>query len=369
MKVVIGIVIVLLLVGLVIYLAIKLNPAFGKNPDGERLVRIENSPNYADGRFHNPVETDVQSDDVPFFKLMKLFFFPEGEVEPKQPIETYPLQANDFTALDRELKFCWLGHSTLLIEIDGVRILTDPVFSERTSPFSFLGSKKFKFTNDYSLKNLPKIDLVLLSHDHYDHLDYAVIKQLVGQSNHFVTALGVGSHLEFWGITKDRITELDWGESFSFNDSLKLTATPARHFTGRFVNNRFTTLWASWVIEGSQNKLFFGADSGYFDGFKTIGETYGPFDLAFLECGQYSQYWPLIHMAPEETYKAALDLQAQKMVPIHWAKFRLSIHPWKEPVERLLKAAAADSARVLSPRIGKPFSIDQDDLAERWWRD
>ena len=367
-KIVLWSIIILVVVSLAVFLAIKLNPSFGGKSSGKRLARMQQSPNFHDGKFRNPVETNVQSDDMPFFKVMRDFIFGKGDLVPSVPIPVDPISPEKFGAATQKARITWLGHSTLIIEINKKRILVDPVFSKRTSPFSFLGTKAFDFSEEYRVDQLPPIDLVLISHDHYDHLDYSVIRQLKDASVPFVTALGVGAHLEHWGIQPERITELDWWQSCRFSDSVQLTATPARHFSGRGLNNRFTTLWASWVIDGGDEKLFFGADSGYYPGFKTIGEKFGPFDLAMLECGQYSQYWPLIHMAPEETYQAALDLNAKVVLPIHWGKFKLSIHPWKEPVERLLKAAENESARIATPRIGESFQLEEKLPASRWWR-
>lgn len=360
---------VLAILILIIFLFIKLNPSFGGKPEGERLARIQKSPNYKDGVFQNPVPTIMQTDDMPFFKLMKEFLFAKGDRVPEKPIPVIQLKAPLYAERSDAARITWLGHSTLILEIDGVRILTDPIFGKRVSPFSFLGTKAFDFTHTYRLDELPPIDLVLISHDHYDHLDHSVMKQLRNQSVPFVTSLGVGSHLEYWGIDPKRITELDWGQSYRVSESLVLTATPARHFAGRGLTNRNTTLWSSWVIAGKTQKLFFGADSGYFPGFKSIGEQYGPFDLVMLECGQYSRYWPNIHMAPEETWQASLDLNAKAVMPIHWGKFKLSIHPWKEPVERILKAAGADSIRIATPRIGQAFQVGNALPQTRWWRE
>ncbi len=362
------IVYVFLVALLVIFLAIELNPSFGKKPQGARLARMEQSPNYRDGKFQNPVETVVQSDDIPFVKVMREILFEEGDRVPAGQIVVDPVHPEKFSTKTDAARITWFGHSTVFIEVAGKNILIDPVFSKRVSPFSFFGTKSFEYTQNYTLTDLPTPDLVLISHDHYDHLDYNVIKQLKDTNVPFVTALGVGSHLEYWGIASERITELDWWEGYEFADVLKFTAAPARHFTGRGLNNRFTTLWASWVIESSGERLFFGADSGYFPGFAEIGEKFGPFDLVMLECGQYSRYWPSIHMSPEETFQAAKDLNANTLMPIHWAKFKLSIHPWKEPVERLLKAAEQDSLPVVTPRIGQSFTINPELPVSRWWR-
>lgn len=267
------------------------------------------------------------------------------------------------------MKVCWLGHSTLLIEIEGKIILTDPVFSKRVSPFPFMGTKAFPFAENYNWNDLPEIDLILISHDHYDHLDYPTIKQLKNDKVKFVTTLGIGAHLEKWGILSERITELDWWDDYQLSEEIKLTTTPDRHFSGRGITNRFSTQWASWVIFGKSHRLFYGANSGYFPRFKTIGEQFGPFDLTMLECGQYSQYWPFIHSAPEETFQEATDLKAKAILPIHWGKFKLSIHPCMEPVERLISANKTEIVAIATPEIRQTFNLSSPLPQQAWWRE
>ncbi|WP_372773330.1 MBL fold metallo-hydrolase [Mangrovibacterium sp.] len=368
-KVLLWIVLAVMILAVGVFLAISLNPNFGGKLKGERLARAQQSPNFKDGKFQNPVETVMQTDDMPFFKILREFLFAKGDRVPSGLIPVVAVHPENFEQKVDNARVTWLGHSTLLIEINNKRILVDPVFGESVSPFSFLGTKAFEYSQNYSLNDLPQIDLVIISHDHYDHLDYSVINALKDREVPFVTALGVGAHLEYWGIQPERITELDWWESYDFDHSVHLTATPSRHFSGRGLTNRFSTLWASWVIDGGSEKLFFGADSGYYPGFKSIGEKFGPFDLVMLECGQYSQYWPLIHLAPEETYQVAVDLKAKALLPIHWAKYKLSIHPWKEPVERLLKAAVNDSLWIATPRIGESFQPKVRTPHSYWWRE
>lgn len=353
---------------IITYLVFRFNPAFGSQVKTSTQKRITESPNFKNGKFQNPVATQVQIDHVPFFKLLREFLSNKGNRVPENVITTKQIDKGAFHQQNDRVKICWLGHSTMLIEIEGKVILTDPVFGKRPSPFSFAGSKAFPYSVEYSLDDLPKIDLVLISHDHYDHLDHKVIRRLSEKKVNFVTTLGVGNHLESWGIERSRIIELDWWDEYQFTRTIQLTATPARHFSGRRINNRFSTLWASWVIKGAEHNVFFGADSGYFQGFKTIGAKFGPFDIAMLECGQYSQYWPYIHMAPEETYQAATDLNTQVLLPIHWGKFKLSIHPWTEPVERLLKADKNDKVQITTPQIGQTIDLSNPLPTEPWWR-
>ena len=260
----------------------------------------------------------------------------------------------------------WYGHSAILLEIDGKNLLIDPMLGPAASPVSFL-SKRFPYKNSINLENLPEIDAVIISHDHYDHLDYPSIKYLKNKTNHFFVPLGVGSHLKEWGIKPSKINELDWWQSISF-EGLELVATPARHFSGRKFNDRNKTLWASWVILGRKDKVFFSGDGGYFKGFKEIGNKYGPFDFTMIECGQYNKNWAAIHMMPEESVQAHLDLRGKVLMPIHWGAFSLSLHSWKEPVERLLAKADAEDVIVTFPMIGQKLNIDAAITdATRWW--
>ncbi len=213
--------------------------------------------------------------------------------------------------------------------------------------------------------NLPLLDAVILSHDHYDHLDYETITELKDRVKHFYAPLGVGAHLEEWGVPGSAITEMDWWESTSHN-GLELTLTPARHFSGRGFS-RFETLWGSWVIAGRDQKVFFNGDSGYFPGFKEIGEKYGPFDITLMECGAYNEKWAEIHMMPEETVQAHLDLNGEILLPIHWGKFNLSLHPWKEPVERMTQKAKELGVRVCTPEVGDVICIGSRVPSSRWW--
>ena len=254
----------------------------------------------------------------------------------------------------------------MLMKINGITLITDPVFSKRASLFQFIGPKKFAYTHEFKISELPPVDLVLLSHDHYDHLDCKVIKALKDKADKFIMPLGVGSHLERWGVDPSKIVELDWWENINYK-GITLTAAPGRHFTGRLFNDRFKTLWCGWSIRGKEKRIYFSGDSGYFEGFKEIGEKLGPFDLSFIECGQYSKYWPTIHMAPEESVQAAIDLRSKQAVPIHWGKFKLSIHPWNEPPARFIKKANEENLNVGTPKIGEVFTLNKLPQNE-WWR-
>ena len=263
-----------------------------------------------------------------------------------------------------QLSSTWLGHSTILINIDGYLVLTDPVFEEKVS---LVGPVKFKRDVSIDYQSLPPIDVVVISHDHYDHLNKKSIQMLSKSTQKFVVPLGVGKYLRKWGVSAEKIVQLDWWENYNHDQQLSITATPAQHFSGRGLTDRNKTLWASWVIHSNMHKVFFSGDSGYFNGFKSIGEKFGPFDITFLECGAYDAMWYPVHMFPEETVQAHLDLKGNILHPIHWGTFNLALHPWYEPMQRL--AAASEKANVIyaTPIVGEVINTTEDRLGHNWW--
>jgi L-ascorbate metabolism protein UlaG (beta-lactamase superfamily) len=264
------------------------------------------------------------------------------------------------------LRITWIGHSSLLIETDGKRILTDPVWGQRASFSAIIGPKRF-FPAPLQLDQLPELDAILLSHDHYDHLDHPTIKKLAHTDTPIYCSLGVGDIIEKWGIKKSRITEMDWTDEVTIGGDTTITATPARHFSGRGITNRNHTLWSSFVIKGPVHTIFFGADSGWFPGFKEIGDKFGPFDLTMLEIGAYGEGWPDIHMGPEHATEAHLALKGKIMMPIHWGTFNLALHAWKEPVELLEEFAKEKHITLFIPQPGLPTEVKSYD--SKWWRD
>lgn len=264
------------------------------------------------------------------------------------------------------LRVTWLGHSTLLIEIDGVRILTDPVWSARASPLPFAGPHRFH-PPPAPLDALPSLDMVLLSHDHFDHLDRATIRALARTNVAFVCSLGVGGHLERWGVAPGRITELDWWESTSVN-GVQITATPAQHFSGRGLKDRNTTLWSSFHLRGPDHSVFHGADSGLTPEFREIGERQGPFDLVTLEVGAYHPSWGDIHLGPQLATEAYRMLGSGVLLPIHWATFNLAVHPWDEPADHLLSLARERAIPLWMPRIGEAGEPSRRADVDPWWR-
>ena len=364
---------------LVVAYVLNFSPRVGTNPSGERLQRIQRQPNHKDGKLHNLIPTDMRMSPRTMFKVMWWMLRGGEGREPERPLPVFAFDREAWARVPTdEVAIAWFGHSTMLIKVDGLTFLTDPVFGARASMFSFAGPERFAYTEHFDVSILPKVDAVLLSHDHYDHLCYETIKALVALSEsarsgaqapkgiRYIAALGVGAHLEKWGVPSSAITELAWWEEEQVG-SVKLTFAPSRHFTGRAMTNRFSTLWGSFVIEGRSRRLYFGADSGYSPTFKELGERFGSFDLVMLECGAYSEYWPDIHMFPEETVQAAQDLRAAALMPIHWGKFALGLHPWKESIERVTKKADELGLPLLTPRNGRIITVPDRSSSEKWW--
>jgi len=338
-------------------------PVFGLNPADTRLERISQSPNYRDGAFQNIAPTAMMREGASYIAMMSDFLNKPATNEPPRPI---PTVRTSLTSLpDDTPSLVWFGHSSYLIKSKGVTILVDPVLSGSASPIGYFG-RSFPGSDAYSAEDMPAIDMLVLSHDHYDHLDYQTITRLIPKVKRFYTALGVGAHLERWGVPADRIVEFDWWETQAVADSIRLTSTPARHFSGRGLT-RGKTFWTSFVLDLHGYRLFLGGDSGYDEQFAKIGATYGPFDLAILECGQYGADWPSIHMFPEEVVKAGQDLKAKTVLPVHWSKFALAYHPWNEPIQRFTERARAVGLPVTTPRIGEPVVLGVAYPTEVWW--
>lgn len=284
---------------------------------------------------------------------------------PDQPLPLRPIPAAELQDTDEPVLYR-LGHSTMLIRLDDEYVLTDPVFSKRASPVQWVGPKRFH-PAPLGIDDLPDLKAVVISHDHYDHLDKASIKALSPKVEKFVTPLRVGQRLQNWGISEDQIIELDWWEKVELGN-VTLTATPAQHFSGRGLFDKDHTLWASWVIQSEQAKLFFSGDSGYFDGFKEIGDRLGPFDVTMMEMGAYNESWADIHMLPEQSVQAHLDLKGKAMLPIHNSTFDLSLHDWYEPLERARELAEARNVHLLTPVFGEQVSITEPQVSYAWWR-
>ena len=359
------------LIGVLILVAIASTDwldTLGASPEGDRLARIQRSPNYRDGAFRNPDETS-STPEGGMMRMLRRWLGGKEQRVPPGPIPVVALtRANFATPPESGLRATWLGHSSVLVEIDGARVLLDPVWAHRASPSSLIGPRRF-FAPPLKLEDLPPLDAIMTSHDHYDHLDRGVIQALSknpAQSRaRFVVPLGVGAHLEKWGVSAERITELDWGESTNVG-SLTLTATPARHFSGRGIFDRDHTLWASWSIKGPVHAVFHSGDTGPFRGFAEIGLQHGPFDLTLMKMGAYDNAWPDIHLTPEQAVDAHAKLRGRALLPIHWGTFNLAFHRWDEPADRIV--AAATGTTLIMPRPGESVEPSTPVPVSPWWR-
>lgn len=350
-KMFLTIVILAALIVLAITLYVRIHPTFGGKAKDFNIERIASSPNYKNGKFQNLESTKMMTSDSRG-KVIKKFIKGVENDKPEVPIESVAFDKEAFIKNPKGLTYSWFGHSTILFNINGKFIITDPVFSKAASPAPFI-NKAFDFEYAYHVDILPDIDVVLISHDHYDHLDYKTIQQIDSKTKKFMVPLGVDAHLLRWGISEDKIEIADWGDVIEFDSTLKLISTPARHFSGRGTRDRDKTLWCSWVIESGKQKVFFGGDSGYGDHFKEIGEKHGPFHLTCIECGQYNENWSQIHAMPEQSVQAHIDLQGKYFIPIHWSKFKLSVHPWTEPIERAKSESKEKDVKIENITIGE----------------
>lgn len=359
---VIGILVLLIVLAIVLFL--NFSPAFGDRPSGESLEKIRASENFDGEIFVNSVETTLDTRDAENSQsmLMSLFRFlsPDDGKNPASILPSAKFYKSDLI----NNSFVWLGHSTILMKTDEVVILTDPVFNN-ASPIS--GTiKPFEIKHPILLSDLPEIiDVVLISHDHYDHLDYKAIQEMDSRVTYFFVPLGIKAHLMKWGVPEEKIKEKDWFDVIDYKN-ITFTMTPARHFSGRGLSDRYSTLWCSWVIKSPQMNLFFNGDSGYFEEFRKIGEEFGPFDIAFMENGAYDKDWAEIHMLPEESVQANIDLQSDLMFPIHWGKFDLANHTWDEPIIRANNETALKNVKIATPLIGEVFTLKKVPHV-KWW--
>lgn len=347
---------------LAVYLFMQ-RPEFGAKPTGKRLERMLASPHYKRGVFENLSYTPQLAEGYSMGKVLYHFFF--GKSKRAVPGQAIPTKKTDLKNLPiDENMLVWFGHSSYFIQADGKTLLADPVFSGNASPIGNI--KAFKGSDAYTVEDMPEIDFLFLSHDHWDHMDYKTVKKLIPKVKQVVTGLGTGAHLERWGYNPAIITELDWYESASFG-GFTFIAQPARHFSGRGLQ-RNGTLFISAVWQTPSLRLYLGGDSGFDNHFEQIGKEYGPFDLALLECGQYNEAWHHIHMMPEETVTAARQLGAKTLLPVHWAKFSLALHAWDEPIERSVTEAGKQSQPVITPLIGEKVYLGKENTTHKWWR-
>lgn len=357
----------LLAIGLLLFAAgwlVTRTAPFGAAPDGERLARISQSERWFDGRFHNAQPQWVDTGTA-LFDLVRGRASPDAS--PREPVASVAADAVRLATLPASgLRLTWFGHSSALLEIDGSRVLVDPFWGQRASPFSFLGPQRW-YAPPLAVAQLPPIDAVVISHDHYDHLDRDTVTELAARTRaRFIVPLGLGAHLQRWGIEASRIDEIDWWTGVSVGQ-LTITATPARHSTGRISPTSSRTLWAGYAMVGPQHRVWYSGDTGYHDELAEIGRRLGPFDLALVDAGQYNEHWPDNHLGPEQAVDSGRRAGARLIVPVHWALLQLAPHAWTEPVERVLARARCLDQPVLVLQPGRSIEPEVEPAPPRWW--
>ena len=343
-------------------------PEFGRLPQGERLARIQASPHYINGKFQNLVPVQVMSEDSGenrFVATAKFLFGDKSALSPKEPMLSHK---TDLKKLDiKQDLVVWMGHSTFYMQLGGRRILIDPVFSSYASPVFFI-NKAFSGSNIYTAADMPDIDVLAISHDHWDHLDYPTVMALKNKIKNIVCPLGVGEYFEYWGFDPGIIHEEDWDKEIKIAEDFSIHILPSQHFSGRFLTQN-PTLWCGFAFVTPKNKVYYSGDGGYGEHFKAIGKQFGGFDLMLGENGQYNMAWHDIHLLPEETAQAAADVRAKALLPAHGGKFALARHPWQEPYQKLAEASQGKDYQLLTPEIGEAVSIDEISLQAfgKWW--
>ncbi|PLX98379.1 MAG: MBL fold metallo-hydrolase [Desulfuromonas sp.] len=341
------------------------HPKFGKAPEGTRLESIRKSPNYVDGEFRNLIDTPKFTQDASTFSiLLNHMLHPPERLTPEQPV---PSVKTDLKALDSSSDLViWLGHSSYYFQLGGKRFLLDPILSDHAAPLSFL-NKAFAGTSIYTVDDIPEIDYLLISHEHWDHLDYPTVEALKDKIKQVVCPLGVGTYFDRWGFDASKVSEGDWYDQFEYGDGIKIHLLPARHYSNRLLQEN-QTLWAGFALETDARRLFFSGDSGYGPHFAEIGRTFGGFDFAALDCGQYDERWANIHMNPEEAVQAAKDLNAATLLPSHVGRFTIARHAWDEPFIRVASANNGGNSRLLTPAIGETVPLENKPQEfSCWW--
>lgn len=337
---------------------------FGAKVNSELKARYEQSPNWQSGKFQNLLETKM---DFSFHSLPKLLykqFFETKNREPEERIAIESFHIEDFLKESDEPKFIWYEHSVVLMRWMNKTILIDPMLGPNAAPISPIATKRFSDNTLDLIDQFPHIDLLLMTHDHYDHLDLASITKLMPKTSQWFVALGVGRHLESWGVKSEDIKEFDWWDKTTF-EGIEFTFTPSRHFSGRGLSDRAKSLWGGWSMISDDHKIYWSGDGGYGPHFKEIGEKLGPFDFGFMECGQYNENWHLIHMYPEESVEAAKDVGVKRALPVHWCGFALAQHHWKDPIERFVAEAEKQELEILTPKPGALCNFSSE--SSPWW--
>jgi L-ascorbate metabolism protein UlaG (beta-lactamase superfamily) len=341
--------------------------SFGKHPSGERLERIKKSPNYASGEFQNQIPTTTLVEQRGFFSSTWRYLLKKRErLKPDIPL---PMIKSDLKSLDENKNLVvWLGHSSSYLQLNGKRILIDPVLEKSAAPLAFL-NRAFEGDYPYSIEDIPDIDYLIISHDHWDHLEHPTIIALKNRVKAIICPIGVGEHLEYWGIDPNIIHEGDWHDSFQLEPDFTVHVLPARHFSGRWLTKRNQTLWAGFMLETKLNKVFYSGDGGYGPHFAEIGKKFGDVDLAIMENGQYDPDWAAVHMMPEEVVQASLEINAKALLPVHSGRFSICRHPWDDPYIRVTAAGQDKKFRLLTPKIGEVIYLDELDRSfEPWWQ-
>ncbi|MFC5872131.1 L-ascorbate metabolism protein UlaG, beta-lactamase superfamily [Chryseobacterium arachidis] len=351
-----------------LYFLITSQEVFGAEAKGERLKRMQQSKHFKNKQFQNLSYTPSLAEGYSMPRVMYDFFFKKKNPLLK-PLKNIPSIHTDLKNLPKDQDvFVWLGHSSYYIQTDGVSLLIDPVLSLYGSPFKFF-NKAFSGADIFKPEDIPNLDYLVITHDHYDHLDYPTVKAIKDKVSKVILPLGVGAHFERWGYKSEQLIEEEWGAEVNLKNNLKIIYTPARHFSGRKVQ-RNVTLWTSYVLETPAKKLFLGGDSGYDTHFKMIGEKYGPFDYVFIENGQYNEAWKYIHGLPEDVIQACIDLNAKNIIPVHSSKFALALHAWNEPLKKVTSLAKGKNLNILTPIIGEPVDLNKSDNQFKvWWED
>lgn len=350
------------------YYIITNQKVFGAEPKGERLERMRKSRHYKNEQFQNLSHTPSIAEGYSMSKVLYDFFLAKKDPLLK-PLKNIPALHTDLKSIPKDQDvFIWLGHSSYFIQTDGVSFLIDPVLSTYGSPFKFF-NKAFSGSDIFKPEDVPHLNYLVITHDHFDHLDYPTIKKIRDRVEKVILPLGVGAHLEKWGYQENQLIEEDWGGESELKNNIKITFTPARHFSGRKIK-RNGTLWTSYVLETPTKKIFLGGDSGYDTHFKMIGEKYGPFDYAIMENGQYNKAWKYIHTLPEDVIQASIDINARNIIPVHSSKFALALHPWNEPLKKITSFGKEKNLHILTPMIGEAVDLNQSDYQfKSWWED
>lgn len=347
---------------------IKFRKQFGGKVTKPLKANYSRSDNWKNGKFQNLQETKLSINFWEIPGLLQKQLSNKTNREPQSPLPIVPFDKDAFLSKDTDFCLVWYGHSAVLIRMNSKTIFIDPMMGPNASPISPYKTKRFSENTLDFIDDFPGIDLMLISHDHYDHLDYDSIIKLKEKTQSYFVALGVKRHLVKWGIDSTKITEFDWWNVSEFSN-IKITFTPTRHFSGRGLTDRKKSLWGGWVFQTEKENIWFSGDGGYGSHFKEVGELLGPFDFAFMECGQYSDYWRPVHMFPEESVQAALDAKAQMAMPVHWAGFSLSQHSWKEPIEEFEKYAKIQNLKMISPELGQIVRPEKDMKHIEWWKE